>query len=198
MNSRRCAVAEDALRCSGPIADRVGCPLPLLQADTRTPSPSRARAAPSVTTRPHVHRVLPLARPSPAMDVGNLGIPEHQARLAMSVISRTGCSAVKHLSIARPATSEEEYLPGCSGSNGMGIAQNRSAVSGGCQRGWGSERRAGLPLVGWAAWVWASVHRSRGRPAASPSAGARADPNPRARQGGVKLLGQLCRAQVSA
>lgn len=42
---------------------------------------------------------------------------------AMSAIPRTGCSAVKHVSIVRPAASEEENLPGCSGSSGFGIAR---------------------------------------------------------------------------
>src|ERR1700723_2857886 len=41
----------------------------------------------------------------------------------MSAIPRTGCSAVKHVSIAKPATSEDENLPGCSGSNGFDITE---------------------------------------------------------------------------
>jgi hypothetical protein len=65
-----------------------------------------------------------------------------------------------------------------------------------CQWGCGSERRVSLLLRAMGC-AWASVHRSRGRPAASPLAGARADPNPETRQGDAKRLTQLCRAQRS-
>jgi hypothetical protein len=47
----------------------------------------------------------------------------------MSAIPRTGCSAVKHVSIARPATSDEENLPGCSGSSCLAIAQDLPVMS---------------------------------------------------------------------
>ena len=42
---------------------------------------------------------------------------------AMSAIPRTGCSAVKHVSTARPAISDEDNLPGCSGSSGLDITR---------------------------------------------------------------------------
>lgn len=36
---------------------------------------------------------------------------------------------MKQASIARPATSEEENLPGCSGSSGLDLTRGRSAMS---------------------------------------------------------------------